>query len=452
MTISSGQQALAADVLKHATASGHLRLAASTELTIASGAVTANANFYRVDTEGDAASDDLDTITAGSEVADGFLLFLRAENAARTVVIKHNTGNVLCEGGLDVYLQDTSEYAVLVYDGNLTKWICSGKSRLMTYSNSGTTLLGSRSTLSLLNLDNTANNFAGITFYNSAGKAVAAIDAILTHAAQTGALKFTVNNAGTSKTGLTIAADGDVTFGAGVDGVIYVGDSANANMTQGITINMGAADDEALALKSSDVAHGVTGEAETDTYGVLKKHDGTGGGLSAVGYGASAVGVHLRGVAANANTDKGITSQGVVHIQAYEKSGTGIAAPSADSNLLVILTGTTPRFIFDAEGSAHADVEWTTFDVHNDVALLEGLERAMLNPVQAAFGEFLDENRRRLQELGIVNFYDNGPRAMVNFSRLTMLLVGAVRQVSARALDTEARLQRLERRLLGSGA
>lgn len=123
MTISSGQQALAADVLKHATASGHLRLAASTELTIASGAVTANANFYRVDTEGDAASDDLDTITVGSEVADGFLLFLRAENAARTVVIKHNTGNILCVGNNDISLDDSHDWVLLIYDGNLTKWL-----------------------------------------------------------------------------------------------------------------------------------------------------------------------------------------------------------------------------------------------------------------------------------------------------------------------------------------
>ena len=34
----------------------------------------------------------------------------------------------------------------------------------------------------------------------------------------------------------------------------------------GITINQGGQDNEILALKSSDVAHGITGIAETDTY------------------------------------------------------------------------------------------------------------------------------------------------------------------------------------------
>lgn len=122
MTIATGQVILAADTLKHATAAGRLAFASSTELTIATGVVTVNANWYRVDTEGDAASDDLDTITNGAEVRDGFLLFLRAENAARTVVVKHNTGNILCMNGVDQSLDDSHDIAVLVYDSNLTKW------------------------------------------------------------------------------------------------------------------------------------------------------------------------------------------------------------------------------------------------------------------------------------------------------------------------------------------
>ena len=70
MTIASGQLAQSADVLKHATASGHLRLVAQSELTIASGAITASANHYNVDTEGDAATDALlKTLIADHEPA-----------------------------------------------------------------------------------------------------------------------------------------------------------------------------------------------------------------------------------------------------------------------------------------------------------------------------------------------------------------------------------------------
>ena len=40
---------------------------------------------------------------------------------------------------------------------------------------------------------------------------------------------------------------------------------------------------------------------------------------------------------------------------------TGLAAPGTDANLVSIMSAGTARFLFDAEGSAFADVEWTTF-------------------------------------------------------------------------------------------
>ena len=137
MTIASGQQALAADILKHATADGYLQLTDSTELTISAGAVTATANFYRVDTESNAASDDLDTITAGTGVADGHPLWIRPENDARTVVVKHGTGNIKCPGGVDILLDDSSDILHLVYDGNLTKWLVVGQFQMALVARQG---------------------------------------------------------------------------------------------------------------------------------------------------------------------------------------------------------------------------------------------------------------------------------------------------------------------------
>lgn len=66
------------------------------ELTIASGAITlpardARIGAYKVDTESDASTDDLDTITGGK--ADDLLTFTAA-NDARTVVFKDGTGNL----------------------------------------------------------------------------------------------------------------------------------------------------------------------------------------------------------------------------------------------------------------------------------------------------------------------------------------------------------------------
>ena len=39
---------------------------------------------------------------------------------------------------------------------------------------------------------------------------------------------------------------------------VFIGDTAAANVTTGITINQGAADNNIIELKSSDVAHGTT--------------------------------------------------------------------------------------------------------------------------------------------------------------------------------------------------
>ena len=62
-------------------------------------------------------------------------------------------------------------------------------------------------------------------------------------------------------------------------GSVYINDTANANSTIGLTINQGANDNTILALKSSDVAHGRTDVAETDTFGELLKSHGASGGL-----------------------------------------------------------------------------------------------------------------------------------------------------------------------------
>lgn len=97
---------------------GDLRFVDATELTIASDAITVTQNYHRVDTEADAAADNLATITAGASVAAGFVLVLRAENVARVVTVKDGTGNILLGG--DCVLSATDRTLTLIYDG--TNW------------------------------------------------------------------------------------------------------------------------------------------------------------------------------------------------------------------------------------------------------------------------------------------------------------------------------------------
>ena len=94
-----------------------------TELTIASGIITVNRNYHSVDTESNAASDDLDTINGGS---DGMTLIIRADNSARTVVVKDGTGNI--QGPGDVTLDNAQDTCTLIYDATQAVWLVTGSS------------------------------------------------------------------------------------------------------------------------------------------------------------------------------------------------------------------------------------------------------------------------------------------------------------------------------------
>jgi len=251
--------------------------------------------------------------------------------------------------------------------------------------------------------------------------------------------------------GTTDPGDGNLvmTGVATIAGTTYIGDTANAKATLGLTINQGAADDEILALKSSDVAHGMTDDAETDTFGAIKKAQGTSGGLEIAGYkDADGINGHalalLGKLGEDADTTKSTSAYGVIVLNARIKSGTGVTDVGSDGNLVTIRNSSTTRFIFDAEGSAHADVEWKTYDDYDDVALLTDLERAMLaqrDPVKAQFVDFLRYNHAALEQAGIVHFdRDNPGHAMVNTTKLSMALVGAIRQTNARMDALEARM------------
>jgi len=105
-----------------------LNLTDATELTISSGAITVTQGYHTVDTESDAASDDLDTITAAK--GQGDIIILRPVHADRTIVIKHGTGNIKCIGNCDITLDDVHDGCQLVnYDG--TNWMATPHGSLL---------------------------------------------------------------------------------------------------------------------------------------------------------------------------------------------------------------------------------------------------------------------------------------------------------------------------------
>lgn len=89
---------------------------APTTLTIAGGVVTRTQRRHKVDTEGQASTDDLDTING---LADGEELILRIVAAGRTVVLKDGTGNI--DIASDFSMSTTRHVIHLWYNGDDAK-------------------------------------------------------------------------------------------------------------------------------------------------------------------------------------------------------------------------------------------------------------------------------------------------------------------------------------------
>ncbi len=91
----------------------------STELTISSGAITITGSYHRVDTEGDAATDDLTDILGGSI---GQILILRSENLSRNPTIKDG-GNLYLAGDF-TFTSKTDHIVLIKYSADAWAELC----------------------------------------------------------------------------------------------------------------------------------------------------------------------------------------------------------------------------------------------------------------------------------------------------------------------------------------
>lgn len=88
-------------------------------VTISGGVVTITTGFHRIDTQGAAATDDLDTINGGE---NGKILILGNTANGRTVVVRNGSGNIRLAGG-DFSLDNTRDSLMLIYYGSLNEWV-----------------------------------------------------------------------------------------------------------------------------------------------------------------------------------------------------------------------------------------------------------------------------------------------------------------------------------------
>lgn len=89
--------------------------------TIATGVITIEQSSYvRVDTEGGAATDDLDTINGA--LVDGQMLVLETADSTRDVTVKDDTGNIQLAGSVDFAMATGRDKLTLIWNARTSKW------------------------------------------------------------------------------------------------------------------------------------------------------------------------------------------------------------------------------------------------------------------------------------------------------------------------------------------
>ncbi|MDA1256933.1 MAG: hypothetical protein O3C10_03705 [Chloroflexi bacterium] len=184
-------------------------------------------------------------------------------------------------------------------------------------------------------------------------------------------------------------------------GGVFIGDTANANMTIGLTINQGANDDAILAFKSSDIAHGMTTLDETDTYARFMKNNATLGTLELRTYAETGtpIAFTLGGFVTDDNTVKDATGRAPIEVNAAKKSGTTVGAQGVDANSFAVRSNASTRFIVDEDGDLLADGGVATT---NMVTLYDDLPdglTARVDRVTAFGGETAEAHRPMLNAL-----------------------------------------------------
>jgi len=250
------------------------------------------------------------------------------------------------------------------------------------------------------------------------------------------------------------------------NGTLYVGDSANGNMTTGLTINQNGADNSIFALKSSDVAHGgvafTTSGVETDTFVNIEKKSVEGGiDVDIVNDDATnGEALAIAGITRAANTDKDASGRGAITFfhASHDSAGT-LGNVGADANAFAVVArvggSNLCRLLSDEDGDLYSPTSAQTFDAHDDIALVDALDSVRSDAYQVASDEwqsFLREKEKELIALKVLGAPVIGVPAekqgMTNVTQLQRLHNGAIRQMNSYVQTLESRLAVTEEKLL----
>lgn len=220
----------------------------------------------------------------------------------------------------------------------------------------------------------------------------------------------------------------------------FINDTSNANMTLGLTINQGSNDNEIFSLKSSDVAHGVTGRAETDTFFFIQKQSSTAGGALLWSFTETDIACQLVGTYTSGNTTKTTSALAPIYINARKKSGSSDTSMGSNENLAVFANAGSVKMIIDAEGDLFADGGTsstnmvTQYDEYeNDAQLVRAhmLATGGRGLIRSYWDEFVQYNEQTLIEAGLLGA-PVSEGGLTNYTGMVRLHSGAIWQHEVR--------------------
>jgi len=231
-------------------------------------------------------------------------------------------------------------------------------------------------------------------------------------------------NAGSSCRSLYISHDGKLATGGETSPDVDPG---------GLCLYQGTDDGNILTCKSSDVSHGVTNYAETDTYFYAKKISPLTGGVRLTGLSTGVTGAYLTGIGTDdGNTNHNSTGVGRVIVYGYKASGNSVTDADADENIFVIRTysgGDKTLFIVDEDGDYFYDGTGTAFDEYDDaIACYDASQILARN-----WDNIIQYSKDKLHQMGVIEVTPKEKTAhkkhddiFVSGKKMNMLLLGAV--------------------------
>ena len=199
----------------------------------------------------------------------------------------------------------------------------------------------------------------------------------------------------------------------------------------GITLDQNALDSYILTLKSSDIAHGMTDQGETDTYCSFLKQGATTGGVLLKTFTEDERSFEHEAFFTNENTTKSTSGNGVWQVRAREKSGSSGGTLTSNANIMCVKNDGSTKFIVDAEGELHSDGgAQSAYDEYDDAQLIRACDLSKgKGVIDSKFDKFIAYNHEHLADLKLVGREEDGtPNHFINVTGMQRLHNGAIWQ------------------------